>query len=194
MPTTRFAHRCAGLLIGAFLAGCSGASQLTPSNPMQQSIVRSGLNTDAGYAKPDNSPLSGEVFSASNVTVTTKLCERRRRGFASVSFSSNGKTRGPYQGSFAAHGSWSWKETIFGGSWNFFEKFKVTSGTHTVFGKIGGSGSAPPLPPFVTCTTFGPVPKRGTLMYHSQIDGIHYSGPATVRIIESGSLGEMLRR
>ena len=74
MTTSRFAHRCAALLISAFLAACSGGSQLAPQGPMQRSAAQSYLKANAGYASPDNSPPSGEVFTASNVTVRHKNC------------------------------------------------------------------------------------------------------------------------
>jgi hypothetical protein len=187
----RFASNTGAFFIaGALLVGCaSGGYQVAPSGSALQRAVPLGLNTDA-LAKPFTSPLGGEVFTASNVTVRPK-CSRNPH---TTRFSGSGATSGPYPGTFVASGSW---RLGLGGFppkpyWGFSEFFTITSGTRTISGSVGGNGSG--FPSFITCKTFGPVAKRGTLLYHSRIDGIHYSGPATIRIIESGPLGEMLRR
>jgi hypothetical protein len=177
--------------VSAFLVGCaSGGYQVAPSGSTLQNAVPVGLNTNAVSAKPFTSPLGGEVFTASNVAVREKC-----RGLhLTTRFRARGATSGPYPGTFVASGSWRFGANGFPPKpyWGFSEFFTITSGTRTITGSVGGNGSG--IPSFIACKTFGPVAKRGTLLYHSKIAEIHYSGPATVKIIEIGSLGEMLRR
>jgi hypothetical protein len=175
-------------IAGASLAGCtSSGSQVTPSGPMQQSAVRSDMSTNAeGVAPSLQASLSGEVFTASQVTVKTKECGDPRL----VDFSASGKTRGPYPGRFVAHGSWSWAEESGHGGWGFNESFTITSGKRTFSGKASGgndNGSSGPT----HCTTFGPTggPQSG-LKYKSE--SVESSGIVSFIHIRSGYLKEKL--
>jgi hypothetical protein len=181
---------CAGT---AILAGCnSGGSQVAPAGPMQQSRARLDLNAEAGPAKPLTTPLSGEVFSASNVTVKTTKCGGGQIQGKVATFGASGKTEGPYRGTFSAKGDWGWSSFPLGrGTWHFNESFGITSGTRTISGKVAGFSHG--FGPGITCKSFGSAGRAAGLKYHSRIDGISYSGPVTVRKIAGGFLREMLR-
>jgi hypothetical protein len=171
-------------LFGVF-TGCGGSNGLSP---LPKSVAP--LITAPSSAKPDRSPLSGEAFSARNVTVTTTICGGGKAQFKAANFSASGQARGPYPGTFHATGGWGW-ESIYGNvHWRFSESFTITSGTSTISGTSGAyeNGSGPVL----TCKTFGPAGKAAGIRYRFRIDGIHYSGPLAVRDIANGSLHEKL--
>jgi hypothetical protein len=186
MTISDFGRYVLGICAAAgMLTGCGG-SQVAPQDPMQQNAARSGLNTNAGSAKPDTSPLRGEVFTASNVTV--KFVGRRGLTLR-TNFSASGEATGPQPGTFVAKGSWStW--VLFHPGWSFSESFTIKSGARTISGTIAGHGACCSLP--ISNRTFGPATYHDGLRYKSRINGTLYYGPVTTNKIMAGSLGEML--
>jgi hypothetical protein len=161
----------------ALLVGCaSSGPQVEPS--VLQSAVRMGLNTNAATGRPLTSPLSGEVFTASNVTVKNTICINYD---VKTSFTASGKVRGPYPGTFTASGLWQAGQV----AWGFSESFMVTSGTSTIAGTIHGSSLG--RPPF-RCLSFGPADGDERLTYSSG----SWSGSASIAIISAGNLRERL--
>ncbi len=155
---------------------------------MQQNATRSGLNTDTASAKPDTSPLSGEVFTASKVSVKITSC-RKTGPIVSYAarFTASGEAKGPYPGALFAKGNWDKEVGIGHASWGFYEKFKITSRKNTLSGHIEMSDDGETPWPSIECATFGPVTSGGFLTYRSG----SWSGPVTVPYkIHEGHLGK----
>lgn len=171
--------------LGAGLAACGGGGNGV--SPLPKSVAP--LIAAPSSTQPDTSPLRGEVFTASDVTVENNRC----RFGVSTRFRAKGTTGGPYLGTFVASGKW---RDVFAPPsplrWLFSESFTITSGKHTISGTVVGGGSG--FPSFITCTAFGPATKGAGLKYDAMIGKTIYSGPITVKDIATGSLGEMLHR
>jgi hypothetical protein len=168
----------------AFLVACSSSgSQPAPAGPVpQQNAIRSGNDSSGVQAEPLTSPLSGEVLSASNVQVTPVDCIHNVQ---SASFTASGTAEGPYRGTFAANGSWSYRVGPGGYARSAFnESFTITTRHSTVSGTIGGSWGVPPMP--LNCHGFGPATKQDGLTYSSG----SWSGTARTRLIITGQLYE----
>jgi hypothetical protein len=177
----------------AALTACGGSTnRFYPATPMS-SAPQSHLEQDVanvGDSRAHDTPLSGEAFSAHNVTVTTTACNGGKAWVQAADFSASGRARGPYPGTFHVTGAWGW-ESIYGNAqWIFSESFTITSGTSKVSGTGAAHGNG--FGPVLTCKTFGPAGKAVGIKYHFRTDGIHYSGPVTVRDIASGSFHEKL--
>jgi hypothetical protein len=170
------------------LAGCNnGGMQFSPSS-MQQKAARSSLNTNAVSAKPDMSPLSGEVFTANKVSVRITECHKTGPilGYA-AHFTASGEAKGPYPGALFVKGNWSKIVGIGHASWGFYEKFTITSRKNTLSGLIEVSDEGKTPWPSIECATFGPVISEGFLTYRSG----SWSGPVTIPYkIREGHLGE----
>jgi hypothetical protein len=166
-------------------AACSGGSGLTPT-PI--AVGANSVTHSVTLSKVSNAALRGEVLNAQQV-IFTKDCGDGGK----TKFTVSGKAIGPYPGTFTAHGRWKWNPHYLSlnwhsaayssDSWSFAERFKITSGTSTIFGSIHGYGGEPVL----TCATFR-ANKSADLHYLQNGSAV---GPATVNI-SAGFLKESL--
>jgi hypothetical protein len=161
----------------AFALGSSGAQ--SASTPVIVHGDRAASN--ALSAKPFTSPLSGEVFNASDVSVKNTTCSYYN---LETVFNATGKAKGPYPGTFTASGSWKHQHNL---TWSFNESFTITSGTSTISGTIvwGWLGKPPIL---ITCSTFGPADANDKVTYSSG----SWSGVVTAKGIKTSYLREKL--
>ena len=81
-----------------------------------------------------DSPLSGEVFTGSNIHLT---CHKGGGSpdLVRVKFSVSGTASGPYPGTFTAHGRWGVSGGYFEG-FGLRESFTISSGKYTFSGRI----------------------------------------------------------
>ena len=198
------------LTLTATVTACASGGRLTPSAPAplappaaaSQDITRPAplpaISADLRGFR--STPLSGEVFTAKEVIIKNSLCGEQILRAVSLgiigrlvirsTFSAHGNAEGPYPGTFVTKGKWVLWVAQYGGApfGTFSQSFKITSGKRTIFGRIGSHKLG-----WLHCQKFAPAKMDRGFHYYFQINGIHYSGSASVRRIANGFLREKLR-
>lgn len=140
----------------AILAGCSGSAQL----PNPAALVPFANSRAADRPASPSDVVPERVFGASSSTEYLLGMAYRTKckmlgEVETCHFVAFGKriARGPYPGTFTAHGTWLSELPSFphcpGGCWGFSESFRITSGATGIVGSISASG---------TGETFIPIP------------------------------------
>jgi hypothetical protein len=163
---------CAAL---AFVA-CSNGAPFGPT-PTGSGANRAGRASGAVLSIAPDAGLSGETFTARDVTIKHRTC--RGGVFARVDtvFRAQGTASGPYPGTFVATGRWTWGRRIgFPPLWGFRESFSITSRTRTSSGHIHGNGAILSRT-IITCSSIGPL-TGANFKYTSA----SWSGPVTGHI------------